>query len=220
MGLYRSWVEYPFISEHAHVLLQLEIPPLYKAYPFKLNSQWFLKRDYNDLVHKVWKDPKNLFEEGRHHRIVWKIKNLKTHTKIWVKERIGRNLLHLEMLETEIKYTILNMVGGASLPEVERHLCNMEQEINKLLKVNEELWRQHNREIWIQSGDQNTIIFHHYANHRRNQKHVWEILDETRNMHIGQGELKEEAINYLKKKIQGFGPSIHNWASQICWYFL
>jgi hypothetical protein len=198
VGLYRSWVEYPFISDHAHVLLQLEIPPLYKAYPFKLNSQWLLEKDYNDLVHKVWKDPKILFEEGRQRRIVWKLKDLKTHTKIWVKERIGRNLLHLEMLETEIKDIILNMVGGASLPEAERHLCNMEQERNKLLKVNEELWRQHSRAIWIQSGDQNTKFFHHYANHRRNQKHVWEISDETGYMHTGQGELKEEAVNYFK----------------------
>jgi hypothetical protein len=40
VGLYRSWVEFPYISDHAPVLLQLEIPPIYKAYPFKLNSHW------------------------------------------------------------------------------------------------------------------------------------------------------------------------------------
>jgi len=42
VGIYRSWVKYPFVSDHALVLLQLEISPLFKAYPFKLNSQWML----------------------------------------------------------------------------------------------------------------------------------------------------------------------------------
>ena len=38
VGLYRSWVEYPFVLDHAHVILQLENTPLFKAYPFKFNS--------------------------------------------------------------------------------------------------------------------------------------------------------------------------------------
>jgi hypothetical protein len=44
VGLYRSWVEYPYVSDHAPVILQLEITPLFKAYPFKLNSQWLLEK--------------------------------------------------------------------------------------------------------------------------------------------------------------------------------
>jgi hypothetical protein len=93
---------------------------------------------------------------------------LKTHTKLWVKERIGRNLLHPEKLEYEIKDTIMNMIGVASHPASENHLCNLEHERNKLLQANEEQWRQHNSAIWLESGDQNTKFFHHYANHSRN----------------------------------------------------
>jgi hypothetical protein len=37
VGIYRSWVEYPFISNHVPILLQLDLPPMYKAYPFKFN---------------------------------------------------------------------------------------------------------------------------------------------------------------------------------------
>jgi hypothetical protein len=65
VGLYRSWVEYPFVSDHAPVLLQLEITPLYKAYPFKLNSQWLYEKDFNSIVHKVWNDQKYLSEGGK-----------------------------------------------------------------------------------------------------------------------------------------------------------
>jgi hypothetical protein len=53
VGIYRSWVEYPYVSDHASVLLQLEISPLFKAYPFKLNSQWLLDQDFIDMVSKA-----------------------------------------------------------------------------------------------------------------------------------------------------------------------
>jgi hypothetical protein len=56
VGMYRSWVEYPFVSDHALVLLQLENTPLFKAHPFKFNAQWLLDKVYNSLVHKIWSD--------------------------------------------------------------------------------------------------------------------------------------------------------------------
>jgi hypothetical protein len=65
VGLYRSWVEYPFVSDHAPVLLQLEITPLFKAYPFKFNSQWLSEKEFNCIVHSVWNDQKFLKEEGK-----------------------------------------------------------------------------------------------------------------------------------------------------------
>jgi hypothetical protein len=79
-----------------------------------------------------------------------------------------------------------------------KNLSNLEQERNKYLKAKEELWRQRSRAIWIQSGDQNTKFFHQFSSHRRNQKHIWEILDDTGTLHTGQEELKEEAVKYFK----------------------
>jgi hypothetical protein len=86
VGFSRSWVEYPFVSDHAPILLQLEIPPTLKAYPFKLNANWLQDDDYMALVHKVWKDPRFLSEGDKQCRLVWKLKELKLQTKIWVKE--------------------------------------------------------------------------------------------------------------------------------------
>jgi hypothetical protein len=64
VGLYRSWVEYPYVSDHASMLLQLEITPLFKAYPFKFNSQWLCEKDYNNILHEVWNDKKNYLKKG------------------------------------------------------------------------------------------------------------------------------------------------------------
>jgi hypothetical protein len=57
VGLFWSWVEYHFISNHGPILLQPEIPPIYKAYAFKLNAHWMHDDEYVALVHKIWKDP-------------------------------------------------------------------------------------------------------------------------------------------------------------------
>jgi len=89
--LYRSWVEFPFISNHAPVLLQLELPPFYKAYPFKLNAHWLNDQDFMDLVYKIWKDPVFLSEGGKKNRIVWKLQELKKQKKIRYKENLARN---------------------------------------------------------------------------------------------------------------------------------
>jgi len=96
--LFRSWVEYPFILDHAPVLLQLEIPPIYKAYPFKLNSHGLHDDDYVALVYKIWKEPCFLSEGDKQCRIVWKLKELKIQTKLWYKEVCARNKAQLENL--------------------------------------------------------------------------------------------------------------------------
>jgi len=70
IGLYRSWVEFPYISNHASILLQMELPLAYKLYPFKFNVQWILEKEFVDIVKKVWNDPIFLFEGGRQIRIV------------------------------------------------------------------------------------------------------------------------------------------------------
>ena len=54
--LYRSWVDFPFISDQALIFLQLDFSPLHRAYPFKLNSHWLKERDFTNLVTKLWKD--------------------------------------------------------------------------------------------------------------------------------------------------------------------
>jgi endonuclease/exonuclease/phosphatase family metal-dependent hydrolase len=40
VGIYRSWVEYPYISDHAPILLQLDLPTTFISYPFKMNPFW------------------------------------------------------------------------------------------------------------------------------------------------------------------------------------
>jgi endonuclease/exonuclease/phosphatase family metal-dependent hydrolase len=44
--IYKSWVEYPFFSDHAPIFLQLDLPSNYKLYRFKFNAHWLDAKDF------------------------------------------------------------------------------------------------------------------------------------------------------------------------------
>jgi hypothetical protein len=47
---YRSWVDYPFVFDHAHVLLQLGFNSTIVAHPFKLNPAWLREDTFVSIV--------------------------------------------------------------------------------------------------------------------------------------------------------------------------
>jgi hypothetical protein len=172
VGLSRSWVEYPYVSDHAPILIQLETSPLYKVFPFKFNALWLRELDFVKLVHNVWNDPRFLLEGNKQVRLVWKLKELKIQTKTWIKEVKAREKLIMENLETEIEQFLLKIIEKPLSMEEDRYLRELESNRNKLLRGEEETWRIRSRVTWIKSGDSNTKYFHKMASFNRNQKHV------------------------------------------------
>jgi hypothetical protein len=53
---YRTWVEYPFMSNHALVLLQLGVGVPVVTHPFKLNPVWLREESFAIMVREVWND--------------------------------------------------------------------------------------------------------------------------------------------------------------------
>jgi hypothetical protein len=56
VGRHRSWVAYPYISDHAPVILQFDNSPNITTYPFKLNPTWLGEEEFNLIVLEVWRD--------------------------------------------------------------------------------------------------------------------------------------------------------------------
>jgi hypothetical protein len=73
----------------------------------------------------------------------------------------------------------------------------LESEKNKILLAEESLWRQRSRATWIKAGDLNTKIFHSFASSSRNKKHIWDITDESGNIHNTQQDIKAATTNYF-----------------------
>jgi hypothetical protein len=53
VGRHRSWVAYPYISDHAPVALQFDDGQRKVSYPFKLNHIWLGEVGFSVVVHKV-----------------------------------------------------------------------------------------------------------------------------------------------------------------------
>jgi len=134
IGLYRSWVEFPYISDHAPILLQMELPPAYKIYPYKFNAQWIIEKEFVDIVIKAWNDPIFLTEGGRKIRIIRKLQELKKQTKNWHKENPIQKKDKLVSLESDIKETIKMMGGDPSDQATVIALWYLELERNGILK--------------------------------------------------------------------------------------
>jgi hypothetical protein len=198
-GRYRSWVELPYVSDHAPMIAQFDLLQFLVAYPFKLNPSWMAEEEFSTIVKEVWKDTGFLVESDIQHRFVWKLKVLKARIKSWARHRRREKLLKLETLEEELRVGYSGLSRDGMDTTTTCHLKSLEAERNKILLLEEDYWRQKSRAIWLKCGDRNTIFFHKFASARRNQKHIWEINDESGQNHRGQEALKKEATRYFKK---------------------
>jgi hypothetical protein len=139
--------------------------------------------------------------------LVWKLKQLKHRVKVWEKEKRIQNHLNLDKLEEDLHDYYQKKTWGLMSTGVELQIKSLEEERNKHLQAEEELWRQRSKAIWIKSGDHNTNFFHQFASHRRNNKHIWEILDENGLVHSGQEALKKEASSHFKSFFEDLGQN-------------
>jgi hypothetical protein len=96
---YRSWVELPFVSDHAPVILQLDYGYKPVAYPFKFNPTCLQEESFCDLVRVVWGTQQEAEEAGAQRRLTRKLSLLKARVKIWLADRKKKELLAFENLE-------------------------------------------------------------------------------------------------------------------------
>jgi hypothetical protein len=78
-------------------------------------------------------------------------------------------------------------------------LKRLEELRNLWLKKEEQEWRLKSRDLWLQAGDNNTKLFHHFSNHGRNLNTIWEIKNEEGSMVSSFQEKAEGGARYFEK---------------------
>jgi len=153
---FRTWVDFPFLSDHALIFLHLESSPHKITYPFKLNLGWLLEFDFNSIIVEVWKDPLYLSEHCIQHHLIWKLKCLKAHIKTWVSIHGKHNNQILLELDSEIHTHLLVEACAGFIGDRRHVLKSLESKRNQLLRKEETTWRQRCRTNRLKCGDFNT----------------------------------------------------------------
>jgi hypothetical protein len=148
-GQSSSWVEFPFFSDHAPVLLQLRLTELPKPSPFKFNHSWLSMADYIELVKVTWTDPLFNSEVNPQTRLVWKLKVLKTKTKHWFHLKQIEDQARLLSLEAEISNLTYRSTNLSWTVEESDRLNRLEANRASLLSAEEFAWRLRSRATWL-----------------------------------------------------------------------
>jgi exonuclease III len=121
---YWTWVAYPFISDHAPIVLQLDSYSHHSPYPFKFNPIWLENPDFERLVKEVWADNSFMDESG---------------VKVWVRQQISKTFDCLSQLEQHIHNlsTEISAIPDLAHRDLHQHLLLLEFERNHLLLFEE-----------------------------------------------------------------------------------
>jgi hypothetical protein len=213
---YRSWVQLPYLSDHAPICLELGHGFPKVSYPFKFNPGWIGEEGFATMVEEIWQDVVLSSIPDAQMRLVEKLTKLKSCVKIWAKNKLIRDSSELREIEETLAFKYEQMFKENSNGHCEQSVLNLEKERNRLLLADEEQWRQKSRAIWIKSGDKNTKFFHNFASYRRNKKFIWEVQDDSGAVHSGQKEIKAEATKFFKSFYHDVGhTSILNQLSSV-----
>jgi len=83
----RAWVDYPYLSDHTPICLQMGENRIGAAYPFKFNPAWIHEASYDTMVREIWNDLSNQNLDGTRDRLISKLNCLRLHSKTWLREK-------------------------------------------------------------------------------------------------------------------------------------
>ena len=88
-------------------------------------------------------------------------------------------------VEKDIDEWYTQNISGIVSREESLAIRSLEREKLRILKIEEESWRQKTRVTWLVAGDSNTRSFHKIVEGRRKGNVIWEIIDGEGRFHIG-----------------------------------
>jgi len=83
----------------------------------------------------------------------------------------------------------------------------IEKEHGELLKLQETMWRQRSRAVWLRDGDRNTKFFHNKASQRAKVNDITKIKDEDGVWWRGDEHIESVLINYFDDLFSSSNPS-------------
>jgi hypothetical protein len=106
--------------------------------------------------------------------------------KNWRKQYKDNLQSTLKEIELRIKDIILHHESNFSEDDVS-FLCELEAHCHSILEKEKTTWCLKSHALWQKEGNNNTKLFHHYANFSKNLNSIWEIKVDSVTMFIPLG---------------------------------
>ncbi|GKV48453.1 hypothetical protein SLEP1_g55266 [Rubroshorea leprosula] len=182
------------VSDHCPLLLKNEKID-WGPKPFKFFDAWLEHPDCKEVISKVWKSVEVKGWKG--FRLKEKLRETKKALKQWSAnhtDEVDRRIIEAERIIAEMD----EKEEHSQLSEVDiENRRNGFLDLWKNMKIQESMWQQKSRKMWLKVGDANSKFFHRSVKGRwrRNEINSIQIRgDQCR----GVNEIKEGVMNYFK----------------------
>ncbi|XP_058783870.1 uncharacterized protein LOC131658613 [Vicia villosa] len=156
-----------FGSDHAvlRIVIERESFPERKRHLFRFEDVWFKEPNCERLVRQLWSETSGFISDKT--KSVQALQDVFKHLSTG---NLGKELKRIEvLLQDERRWS-------EDPREMENYKA-LEAQRNKLLFLEETMWRQRSRAVWLKGVDRNTKFFHYKASQRRQTNRIKKLMD-------------------------------------------
>ncbi|KAF5931642.1 hypothetical protein HYC85_027813 [Camellia sinensis] len=150
---FKQWGLPRTVSDHCPILLK-EDERDWGPKPFKFLNPWLAHPSFMPAVKQIWEN--NQVSGWAGFRLMRKLRDLRSHLRIWNKEVFGNIDALLKSAEEELHEWDLQAESGSLDDASIRSRREARSLVWKLCRDKARLWHQKSRVLWAQNGDKNT----------------------------------------------------------------
>lgn len=159
-------------SDHNPIGLSIAPPENLGPIPFRFNHLWINTPGFLDIVKNTWNknfpgSPSFIWES--------KLRVVKIELKKWAKTSYKNPSSTRLIFQSKLSSLHQKMDNEEITTSILSHEKNIELDILRAAKQEEEIWRIKSRQLWLKGGDNNTRYFHNQSKARRSHNVIKEL---------------------------------------------
>ncbi|GJR69092.1 RNA-directed DNA polymerase, eukaryota, partial [Tanacetum coccineum] len=159
-----------FLSDHRPILLR-ESAHDYGPVPFRFFHHWIHLEGFNDFVTSTWNSAPSVDSNGMRN-LAGKLKFLKAHIKIWIKDNKSETISTIINLKKELNQLDAVIDKGTGTEVEAKKRMEVLAALRNIDHIHSMDLAQKAKIKWSIEGDENSNFFHGILNKKRNQMNI------------------------------------------------
>lgn len=181
-------------------MVQLEVDPdardRRRKHIFRFEECWSKDGRCEDLIKQHWLTYDSQW--------VVKAEAIKALDSDFKEYRVSEIRKEIKVIEEQFKEVRMWESGAEEL----QRFKNLEKRHSDLLQIEETIWRQKSRAVWLKEGDKNTKFFHGKASQRKKVNEILKLRDEHGGWWKGEEDVERLLVNYYSELFTSSDPDL------------